>query len=170
MICRNHDRVGGDAYAIADAHAGKRRWLLATTLMGSGAVALMFFATPAQPWLFVLLFLIANLNYELVQGFYNAFLPEIADDAYIKESILKPQARIVRGYEKSEVSMPTYEGVVTETLMLIIMGGIPSIAFAGVVSVAFRFLFGAPSVTPPPNAEVSKKQANAQPGSHDFID
>jgi hypothetical protein len=62
------------------------------------------------------------------------------------------------------------EGVVTETLMLIIMGGIPSIAFAGVVSVAFRFLFGAPSVTPPPNAEVSKKQANARPGSHDFID
>ncbi len=69
--------------AIADAHASKRRWLLATTLMGSGAVALMFFATPAQPWLFVLLFLIANLNYELVQGFYNAFLPEIADDAHM---------------------------------------------------------------------------------------
>jgi mono/diheme cytochrome c family protein len=40
--------------------------------------------------------------------------PEIADELYIKESILKPQARIVRGYEHSEVSMPTYEGVVTD--------------------------------------------------------
>jgi mono/diheme cytochrome c family protein len=40
--------------------------------------------------------------------------PEIADDPYIRQSILKPQARIVRGYEHSEVSMPTYEGVITE--------------------------------------------------------
>jgi cytochrome c oxidase subunit 2 len=40
--------------------------------------------------------------------------PEIADEIYIKESILKPQARIVRGYEHSEVSMPTYEGIVSD--------------------------------------------------------
>ena len=40
----------------------------------------MFFGTPEHPWLFVAMFLIANLNYELVQSFYNAFLPEIADD------------------------------------------------------------------------------------------
>jgi len=33
--------------------------------------------------LFVALFAIANLNYELVQGFYNAFLPEIADDNHM---------------------------------------------------------------------------------------
>ena len=62
------------------------------------------------------------------------------------------------------------EGVVTEIFMLIITGGIPSIAFAGVVSVAFRFLFGAPSVASPPNAEVSKKPAKAQSESHEFID
>ena len=66
--------------AIADAHASKRKWLFLTTAMGAGASALMFFATPERPWLFVALFAIANLNYELVQGFYNAFLPEIADD------------------------------------------------------------------------------------------
>ncbi len=69
--------------AIADSHANKRAWLCATTLLGSGASALMFFATPDRPWLFVVLFLIANLNYELVQSFYNAFLPEIADDEYM---------------------------------------------------------------------------------------
>jgi hypothetical protein len=62
------------------------------------------------------------------------------------------------------------EGIVTEALMLIILGGIPSIAFAGVVFVAFRFLFGAPPVTSPPSAEVSKKPANVQPGTHDIID
>jgi UMF1 family MFS transporter len=46
---------------------------------------LMFFGTPERPWLFVAMFLIANLNYELVQSFYNAFLPEIADDRRMSE-------------------------------------------------------------------------------------
>ena len=69
--------------AIANAHASKRAWLFATTLMGSAASVLMFFGTPERPWLFVALFLVANLNYELVQSFYNAFLPEIADDKYL---------------------------------------------------------------------------------------
>ncbi len=40
--------------------------------------------------------------------------PEIADEAYIKESILRPQAKIVDGYQKSEVLMPSYEGVLTD--------------------------------------------------------
>ncbi len=66
--------------AIADAHANKRTWLAITTMLGAGASALMFFGTPQHPWWFVAMFLIANLNYELVQSFYNAFLPEIADD------------------------------------------------------------------------------------------
>jgi UMF1 family MFS transporter len=69
--------------AMADARANKRIWLFATTMMGAGASALMFFATPDRPWFFVAMFAIANLNYELVQGFYNAFLPEIADDDYM---------------------------------------------------------------------------------------
>ncbi len=66
--------------AIADAHANKRTWLAVTTMLGAGASALMFFGTPDRPWWFVAMFLIANLNYELVQTFYNAFLPEITDD------------------------------------------------------------------------------------------
>jgi cytochrome c551/c552 len=40
--------------------------------------------------------------------------PEVADEAYIRESILKPQAKIVDGYQKSEVLMPSYEGVLTD--------------------------------------------------------
>jgi UMF1 family MFS transporter len=43
----------------------------------------MFFATPDRAAIFVLLFLVANLNYELAQTFYNGFLPEIADDEHM---------------------------------------------------------------------------------------
>jgi UMF1 family MFS transporter len=71
--------------AIADAQANKRGFLFVTTMLGAGASALMFFGTPERPWLFVTLFLVANLNYELVQSFYNAFLPEIADDRRMSE-------------------------------------------------------------------------------------
>ena len=62
------------------------------------------------------------------------------------------------------------EGVVTEVFMLIIMGGIPAIAFAGVVSIAFRFLFGPTAIASPPKADASKKQTDTPSGKHDFID
>jgi MFS transporter, UMF1 family len=71
--------------AIADAYANKRTWLCITTMSGAAASALMFFGTPDHPWWFVAMFLIANLNYELVQSFYNAFLPEITDDRKMSE-------------------------------------------------------------------------------------
>ncbi len=71
--------------AIADAHANKRTWLFITTMLGAGASALMFFGTPERPAFFVAMFLVANLNYELVQSFYNAFLPEVADDRRMSE-------------------------------------------------------------------------------------
>jgi len=71
--------------AIADKHANKRTWLAITTMLGATASVLMFFGTPEHPWWFVAMFLIANLNYELVQSFYNAFLPEITDDRRMSE-------------------------------------------------------------------------------------
>ena len=36
------------------------------------------------------------------------------DDAYIRESILLPAAKIVRGYDKSDVAMPPYAGLVSD--------------------------------------------------------
>lgn len=66
--------------AVADAHANKRFWLALTALGGATAASLMFFATPDLGWLMVLLFLVAHLGMELSQGFYNGFLPEIADE------------------------------------------------------------------------------------------
>jgi UMF1 family MFS transporter len=66
--------------AIADAHASKRRWLAATALPGAAAAALLFVVPPSSPWLVTSLFLAASLGFELSVGFYNGFLPEIADD------------------------------------------------------------------------------------------
>jgi cytochrome c2 len=39
----------------------------------------------------------------------------VADDAYIRESILAPAAKTVKGYDKVEAAMPIYEGVLTES-------------------------------------------------------
>jgi len=66
--------------AMADANASKRRWLAATAFPGATALALMYFTTPSSPWLFAGLFIVINLCFELSFGFYNGFLPEIAND------------------------------------------------------------------------------------------
>ncbi len=38
-----------------------------------------------------------------------------ADEAYLRESIRDPSAKIVRGFEKTDTSMPSYEGVLSPT-------------------------------------------------------
>jgi cytochrome c2 len=38
-----------------------------------------------------------------------------ADEAYLRESIKSPAAKIVRGYDKSDVAMPIYEGLISES-------------------------------------------------------
>jgi mono/diheme cytochrome c family protein len=37
-----------------------------------------------------------------------------ADEAYLRESMLQPSAKVVSGYERGEVSMPSYSGVLSE--------------------------------------------------------
>ena len=39
----------------------------------------------------------------------------VADEAYLRESISEPNARIVRGFDKSDTGMPSYQGVITDT-------------------------------------------------------
>lgn len=39
----------------------------------------------------------------------------VADDAYIRESILIPSAKTVKGYEKVEAGMPVYSGVLSDS-------------------------------------------------------
>ncbi|MEW6306965.1 MAG: DUF6797 domain-containing protein [Verrucomicrobiota bacterium] len=38
-----------------------------------------------------------------------------ADEAYLRESILDPPAKIIAGYEKGEYAMPSYAGVITDS-------------------------------------------------------
>jgi mono/diheme cytochrome c family protein len=37
-----------------------------------------------------------------------------ADEAYLRESIREPSAKVVRGYEKSDVAMPAYDGLLSD--------------------------------------------------------
>jgi cytochrome c2 len=39
----------------------------------------------------------------------------IADEAYIRESILQPSAKILQEYKKSEYAMPSFAGVITDS-------------------------------------------------------
>jgi mono/diheme cytochrome c family protein len=39
--------------------------------------------------------------------------PAVADDQYLRESIEQPAAKLVRGYERSDAGMPSYEGVLS---------------------------------------------------------
>lgn len=66
--------------AVADARASKRLWLAVTALGGSAAAVALAFVPTTQPWLVVALFSAMTLGFELSQGFYNAFLPELTDD------------------------------------------------------------------------------------------
>ncbi len=39
----------------------------------------------------------------------------VADDEYLRESVLQPAAKVVSGYERGDVSMPSYSGVLTDS-------------------------------------------------------
>ena len=69
--------------AMADANASKRRWLAATALSGAAVAVGLALVSPHSAWLVVLLFVIMSLLFELSLGFYNGFLPEIADEGAI---------------------------------------------------------------------------------------
>jgi MFS transporter, UMF1 family len=66
--------------AMADAHGNKRTWLLTTSYCGAAGGALLGLIPADMPWLFVGLFFLTSLCFELSFSFYNGFLPEIADE------------------------------------------------------------------------------------------
>ena len=66
--------------AMADAASSKRGWLAVTALSGAAAAMLLCFIPPAWTWAVIALFVITCLMFELSLGFYNGFLPEIADE------------------------------------------------------------------------------------------
>jgi len=66
--------------ALADANQSKRRWLAGTALPGAAAAMLLACVPPEHPAPIVTLFVVMALLFELSFGFYNGFLPELADE------------------------------------------------------------------------------------------
>lgn len=65
--------------AHADRHAWRRRWFAGLTAVTIGFTAILAFLPPPH-WLAALLvFVIANVAYELSQALYNSFLPGLVD-------------------------------------------------------------------------------------------
>jgi glucose/arabinose dehydrogenase/mono/diheme cytochrome c family protein len=64
--------------------------------------------------------------YRAERTFGNLPVRAVADEAYLRESILEPTAKIVSGYERGESGMPSYAGVLTdsqiESIILFIKG------------------------------------------------
>ena len=48
------------------------------------------------------------------RSYAKGVLRAVADDAYLRESILQPTAKVVSGYERGEAGMPSYAGVLTD--------------------------------------------------------
>jgi len=69
--------------AVADTNSSKRKWLAGTAMCGAAAAVLLAFVPPTCGWLVVALFVAMALMFELSLGFYNGFLPEIADQQTI---------------------------------------------------------------------------------------
>ena len=48
------------------------------------------------------------------RSYAKGVLRAVADEAYLRESILQPTAKVVTGYERGEAGMPSYAGVLTD--------------------------------------------------------
>ena len=48
------------------------------------------------------------------RSYAKGVLRVVADDAYLRESILQPTAKVATGYERGEAGMPSYAGVLTD--------------------------------------------------------
>jgi len=66
--------------ALADARANKRLWLRGTALAGAACGTSLGLMPPEHPWAIAAMFVLTCFFFELAFGFYNAFLPELADE------------------------------------------------------------------------------------------
>ena len=64
--------------AIADSGGLKKRFLFMATVVCVVLTAALFWMGPGDAWLAALIFIGANVAYEITQVLYNSFLPEIA--------------------------------------------------------------------------------------------
>ena len=69
--------------ALADRGGYRKLFVLLSTLVCAAATALLYRVMPGEVVAALVLFVIANIAYEFGTVFYNAFLPEIADEGKI---------------------------------------------------------------------------------------
>ncbi|HEX7082141.1 MAG TPA: MFS transporter [Gammaproteobacteria bacterium] len=69
--------------ALADRGGFRKLFVVLATLVCSGATALLYGVLPGEVTAALVLFVIANIAYELGSVFYNAFLPDIAPEGRI---------------------------------------------------------------------------------------
>jgi UMF1 family MFS transporter len=66
--------------AAADVHSNKKSFLLFFTALCVIATSLLYFAKEGMILYAMVVFIIANIGYQMCLGFYDAFLPEIAEE------------------------------------------------------------------------------------------
>lgn len=87
----------------------------------------------------------------------------VADEAYLRESILNPQAQIVQGYQPI---MPTFKGQVSEEQLVQLIAYIKSLGGAsGPTSISTNPATTAPTKTDSKNFDTAGRDAGAQGGS-----
>ncbi len=64
--------------AMADRGGHRRRYLLISTCIAIMGSALLYFPLPGQVWFAFIVFLVANIAFELSGVFYNAYLPDLS--------------------------------------------------------------------------------------------
>ena len=69
--------------ALADRGGHRRRYLLLTTVIAIGGSVLLYFPTPGEVRFALVVFVIANVAFELSGVFYNSYLPDISTPANI---------------------------------------------------------------------------------------
>jgi len=115
--------------AVADFHSNKKSFLLFFTLLSIVATSLLYFSKEGMIFYAMVVFIVANIGFQIGLGFYDAFLPEIAEE--------KDFNRISSlGYAVG------YAGSFLSVLIVLPLKGEPRITFL-VTSIMF-FLFSLP--------------------------
>jgi cytochrome c oxidase subunit II len=78
----------------------------------------------------------------------------IADDAYIRESIVNPQAKVVAGFQPI---MPTFQGLVTEEQLLQLIAYVRSLGVQGAPAAPSSTATPPPTPQPPTPAPETKR-------------
>jgi len=124
--------------AVADHSAGKKRFLLAFTLLCIASTSLLYFVTPGMVVAGMALLILGNIGFEAGLVFYDSFLPEITTPrSYGRVSGYGFAAGYLGSFAILLLSYPFLKGEFA-------VANLPSVRFSFVLSAIFFFVFSAP--------------------------